>query len=317
MTSKFYAYLALNSVGALWLAAALMIGCSVSHPDLTSRTDDSGISQDASRDAAADITVDAPAADAPPDTSRPDTSPPDADLADSSIPDADRPDSADAEVDAADPPDACVGGTITVCDGIDDDCDGEDELPTVSGFLDGDGDGYGSVEALPSCPPPVTVTVGGDCDDSNVNIHPGIDEGCGNVDVNCDGRATPCDCDSVTYDEREYLFCDSGRRQDQALRMCQEAGGTLVEIHSMAEQDWLLEQTGYSFWWIGLTDRIDEGTFVWTSGERLSYVAWHPGEPNDFGIGEDCAGIEFRYGYEGEWNDERCSAMLPAICEIE
>ena len=43
--------------------------------------------------------------------------------------------------------------------------------------------------------------------------------------------------------------------------------------------------------WIGLSDKIQEGTFIWESGRQLSAeiaAHWFPGEPNG-GVNEDCA----------------------------
>lgn len=74
-------------------------------------------------------------------------------------------------------------------------------------------------------------------------------------------------------------------------------GGHLATINNTAENAWI--GTTFANWggvprnlWIGLNDAAVEGTFVWTSGEPVSYLNWSPGEPNDlwqpyFGGGED------------------------------
>ena len=56
-------------------------------------------------------------------------------------------------------------------------------------FLDNDGDGFGSSSLGTSCTqPPGSSTIGGDCDDNDPDVNPGIFELCGNgVDDNCNG----------------------------------------------------------------------------------------------------------------------------------
>jgi uncharacterized repeat protein (TIGR03803 family) len=79
-----------------------------------------------------------------------------------------------------------------VCNGVDDDCDGQiDEgIPTVTYYRDGDRDGYGNpADNVTSCSPPTGyVTNSTDCDDTKSSIHPGAVEVCANgIDDNCNG----------------------------------------------------------------------------------------------------------------------------------
>lgn len=75
----------------------------------------------------------------------------------------------------------------------------------------------------------------------------------------------------------------------------------------------MIKLTG-DMYWIGLSDEIKEGTFVWGDGSKLDYTNWLDGEPNDFHFieqGEDC--VLIRKG-EG-WNDMRCSFTAPFVCQ--
>src|SRR5262245_7871296 len=62
-------------------------------------------------------------------------------------------------------------------------------------------------------------------------------------------------------------------------------GGHLATINDAAENTWVTGQFsnvgGVHPLWIGLNDALVEGTFVWTSGEPVSYTNWNAGEPND------------------------------------
>ncbi len=82
-------------------------------------------------------------------------------------------------------------GAPEVCNGLDDNCDGQvDEGVLNTYYRDVDGDGYGNINSpLIACsPPPGYVTNALDCKDFNNNIYPGAPEICNGVDDNCDGQ---------------------------------------------------------------------------------------------------------------------------------
>jgi len=60
-------------------------------------------------------------------------------------------------------------------------------------------------------------------------------------------------------------------------------GGHLVTINDAAEESAILAAFGSSLFWIGFTDAAVEGTFVWSSGQAVTYTNWSAGEPNNFG----------------------------------
>ncbi|AWV90125.1 putative metal-binding motif-containing protein [Bradymonas sediminis] len=85
-------------------------------------------------------------------------------------------------------------GADEVCDGVDNNCDGqvdEDEaVDAPTWFRDADGDSYGDASiALVSCAQPTGyVDQDGDCDDAKAAVNPGVAEVCDGIDNNCDGR---------------------------------------------------------------------------------------------------------------------------------
>jgi hypothetical protein len=94
------------------------------------------------------------------------------------------------------------GATDSVADGLDSDCDGLEVC-----FADADLDGYYGAETVLSA----TVTCdgaglgnlfspGGDCNDANASVKPGVADGCDQVDTDCDGL--------VDDDEAVQLFAD-------------------------------------------------------------------------------------------------------------
>ena len=129
-----------------------------------------------------------------------------------------------------------------VCDGIDNDCDG-DLLP---GEVDADGDGFLACE---------------DCDDAAADVYPGALEVCDGADSNCDGATDDADNDgSGTADCSEVLIIVSGpfsevtdtcadtgspyweTERDAVVAAAAEIGLTAVGITETESQGVTLEQ---------------------------------------------------------------------------
>jgi len=85
----------------------------------------------------------------------------------------------------------CMALTIEVCDGIDNDGDGEIDEGVLSTFyFDNDGDTFGDpANTIEACSAPAGyVSDNTDCDDDEVNSFPGNIEICDGLDNNCDGQ---------------------------------------------------------------------------------------------------------------------------------
>ncbi len=78
-----------------------------------------------------------------------------------------------------------------ICNGIDDNCDGniDEGLTFITYYADTDNDGYGDAgNTVESCSQPEGyVTNSDDCNDNNQNINPAAEEICDGTDNNCDG----------------------------------------------------------------------------------------------------------------------------------
>ena len=65
--------------------------------------------------------------------------------------------------------------------------------------------------------------------------------------------------------------------------------------------------------WIGgRRDPENHYNWEWSDGTPWDYTNWQPGEPNDAGGNEDCAGM---LENQGQWNDKQCSDQRTFVCK--
>lgn len=103
-------------------------------------------------------------------------------------------------------------GHAEVCNGRDDNCNGQSDegLPVITAYPDGDKDGYGrNGTTMTGCAAPAGYAINNtDCDDTDVKTYPGAQETCDLKDNNCDGQV----------DEGARVICGVG--------MCRRYGPT-------------------------------------------------------------------------------------------
>ncbi|XP_045910090.1 CD209 antigen-like protein E isoform X2 [Micropterus dolomieu] len=120
-----------------------------------------------------------------------------------------------------------------------------------------------------------------------------------------------------------YFLSNESGSWEKGREDCKTRGADLVVINSSEEQKFLSNFTKEEIMaWIGLTDRIKEGTWMWINGAPLSlqpFQYWRSGQPDNNGghrsLGEeDCAHIIYG-GEENNWNDLSCETDMRWICE--
>lgn len=129
-----------------------------------------------------------------------------------------------------------------VCDGIDNDCNGEvDDGVLETFFQDADGDGYGDAEEnIDACQlPDGYVPFSSDCDDGNSTVFPGAEEVCDGIDNNCSGE--------IDEDVGDVYFVDRDRDgfgdDNDTVLMCEwsigfaEVGGDCDDGNSTVSPD--------------------------------------------------------------------------------
>ena len=130
---------------------------------------------------------------------------------------------------AVDVPPPCVA-QVEVCNGKDDDCDGQVDNGGNGGqctvfYEDKDGDGYGQGAGKCQCAPGgmFVAALKGDCDDNDPKVNPKAAEVCNGVDDNCDGVVDGANlplCKSYYLDADgdgyiSTIDCDDGDASDR------------------------------------------------------------------------------------------------------
>jgi hypothetical protein len=116
------------------------------------------------------------------------------------------------------------------------------------------------------------------------------------------------------YNGKLYLLSSSATWEN-AQTYAQNLGGNLVTINDATEEAWLKSTFGTSEnFWIGLTDKVTEGTFAWANGETATYRNWAAGEPSNSGGNEDYAVMN--WNGNRQWNDEGSTATRRGIIEL-
>jgi hypothetical protein len=117
-----------------------------------------------------------------------------------------------------------------------------------------------------------------------------------------------------------YMLLNGPLPHVGAQAACLALGANLAVIETAGEQALVAtlavqHPAGLPDVWLGATDVVIEGTFVWVNLALVVYDNWRDGEPNNGGDnGEDCGVIEGDTA-ANEWDDRSCLSLYPSICE--
>ncbi|KAL6490967.1 hypothetical protein MHYP_G00013120 [Metynnis hypsauchen] len=109
-----------------------------------------------------------------------------------------------------------------------------------------------------------------------------------------------------------YCFSTDVKTWTASRDACVTAGGDLVIISSLEEQDFIKRSkpgVGEQRYWVGLTDAVKEGDWRWLDGTRLSETPkyWTGNEPDNW-EGENCAVMDL---------NTDSYALLDGFCDVE
>ncbi len=107
--------------------------------------------------------------------------------------------------DCNDTNDTIFPGATELCDGLDNDCDGQIDEVAPFYYTDSDGDGFGNpLTGVQTCNPTTDQVLDGtDCDDTNSSVFPGAPELCDNLDNDCDGQIDEGATGSTYYTDND------------------------------------------------------------------------------------------------------------------
>uniref|UniRef100_K1Q369 C-type mannose receptor 2 n=1 Tax=Magallana gigas TaxID=29159 RepID=K1Q369_MAGGI len=137
-----------------------------------------------------------------------------------------------------------------------------------------------------------------------------------------------CPADWDHYNDKCFFLSRDNETFAGALKLCEVIGAQYGRVASLATVDdagtqshleGLVTKTSSLEYYIGATDIVHEGTWVWVSnGQTATYTNWGPFQPNNRGGAENCAGITYDLpnGFVGHWTDKPCTKELPYICEM-
>ncbi|XP_028447978.1 galactose-specific lectin nattectin-like [Perca flavescens] len=128
--------------------------------------------------------------------------------------------------------------------------------------------------------------------------------------------APPCPPNWTQFGSRCFAFYIQTKTWIDAETFCQTIGGNLASIHSAEEntflRDFINQVTGtYKNAWIGGSDTVQEGTWMWTDGSKFNYKIFNAGQPDNAGGAENCLEMNFEVK---NWNDRTCSTPLSFVC---
>ncbi|KAG8521827.1 Pulmonary surfactant-associated protein A [Galemys pyrenaicus] len=110
------------------------------------------------------------------------------------------------------------------------------------------------------------------------------------------------------------LYVTNGEKMpfSKVKALCEELQGSVATPRNDEENQAIQDVTTSSAF-LGITDEVTEGQFVYVTGGRITYNKWKKEEPNDHGLGEDCVILQKK---DGAWNDISCSTSYQAVCEF-
>lgn len=113
-----------------------------------------------------------------------------------------------------------------------------------------------------------------------------------------------------SYAGKEYYYCSTAQTWPNAENTCVTNGGTLPSIPDAATNNFIRNGVVTSIF-IGFTDQVAEGNFLWADGSPVTYTNWNAGEPNNSG-NEDYTQIYSN----GVWNDVNGTSTSPFILQL-
>lgn len=122
--------------------------------------------------------------------------------------------------------------------------------------------------------------------------------------------------DAKHFNGRWYKVVLEKKSWHAARDKCKEMGGQLCTVPDAATWEFVKTLTLGAKLWLGATDEVTEGRWLWVDGTPMKFTNWAPTEPNNFGAAEHYLAVD-----GGPWNDLpkqhsiNTSVVVGFICE--
>ncbi|KAK9961607.1 hypothetical protein ABG768_009381 [Culter alburnus] len=127
-----------------------------------------------------------------------------------------------------------------------------------------------------------------------------------------------CDSGWAAHGCRCFKFFNTPKTWIEAEKTCLAYNGNLASVHTHSEYTFIQNLTqdanhALTEAWIGGSDAVLEGTWLWSDGSRMNFELWAPGQQDvNNKPHEDCLGMNF--GSSGNWNDYTCDWNMTFVC---
>jgi len=125
-----------------------------------------------------------------------------------------------------------------------------------------------------------------------------------------------CPAGWVSTQGKCYQTTNPKKNNADCLSHCAGQGATLPCVMNTAENNYLAglyPVVAANGLYLGLNDKVTEGTYKWQAGCSSTYRNFLPGEPNSFQNLEDCVAL-YNDGRK-MWNDMKCEMVINCVCE--
>lgn len=158
-----------------------------------------------------------------------------------------------------------------------------------------------------------TVDLNEECDDGDTVSGDGCDADCR---VECADRLRPETLHCYAFEAMPLSWSSA-----QAACAARGPGWNLAGLTDTDEvafvvADPQLDATLVTddFVWVGGQDQQTEGQFAYVNGEAFPSDLWHPTQPDDHMMNEDCVDLWRSSGMD-LLNDDRCTKLFASLCE--
>lgn len=110
--------------------------------------------------------------------------------------------------------------------------------------------------------------------------------------------------DSIEFNGKHYKVFEGKLSWHEAAEKCKEMGGLLASVKSAKANDFIVKVTAGKCVWLGASDEIKEGEWLWQDGTKAAFTSWAGHEPdNKHGGTEHYLVINWPSYTKGEWGD--------------